>query len=797
MPQNICSYCSTPINPKRDFICKTCGKGFCKVHVGSTTKYKCTKCGTIHSRNVALKFDEHCPVIISSTCPKCKSQLRLDRFLSGQHFLVCDNCGWDSFRSHANMIVFSSKSVVLREAMAKGLVQQPRTCDGKLKEIPGKKFCPNCLVHYIKDRTTMTFKEIGEIIEMNENDVHALMQSYLRGRLITGIIDRGRKTFTYVDPGFRKRISDQIRTDGIVSVKGIALNLNVDLEIVRSIIYDIIRMYRIKGSFSNNKEKYYSKNYIKSEIMEEIEKNGFLSILDFANRFDLKQKLIKEYMTDSLKTKEIDGFFAAKGMQVYTHDHLKKLILDFALRNRKFSLERVANQFQITIELSRSILHELVKEGKLRGLFTQNREYVIEDQLKEEIEKIVWAYRNIKLSELAKRLFITEYTVEEILAHLIADGNINGYIDMVTREFKLETVTAPPVLKAINSEVISTSQTENLLKETEKLIEVVREYDFIGGQVHFKFAVRNNSPTAIIDVKVILDYPDSFNATEEIKTIPVIEPKSSRGIDFYLEPTTCGRSHIGATVIYKDYTGLKHTIHVRKKEVWIKCPLVVSTLDTIDDVRVAIESMPSDARSFLISDFDVRLAYHAGFKAISRFDARCVSAPNRIETEHFEAEAYFATKAKHGGRIVIRLFVSEKNQSMEIRVWCVDAGQLTGLLAKIIEYLFEEINMIRKIKAESKDKTIDLMAIAQGITVLSDYVMLQWKYGEIVAKLEDIRARLERFMQNDDTLAEMDLWIARLKEFDEEDNITSELSDKLAIDIERWHDKIQRSVSKS
>ncbi|GAH71040.1 unnamed protein product, partial [marine sediment metagenome] len=58
-----------------------------------------------------------------------------------------------------------------------------------------------------------------------------------------------------------------------------------------------------------------------------------------------------------------------------------------------------------------------------------------------------------------------------------------------------------------------------------------------------------------------------------------------------------------------------------------------------------------------------------------------------------------------------------------MRVWCGNPGQLTGFLAKIIEILFEEINIIRKIKSEEREKTIDVMAITQNLAEVSDYCM--------------------------------------------------------------------------
>jgi len=131
---------------------------------------------------------------------------------------------------------------------------------------------------------------------------------------------------------------------------------------------------------------------------------------------------------------------------------------------------------------------------------------------------------------------------------------------------------------------------------------------------------------------------------------------------------------------------------------------------------------------------------------------------------------------------------------MEMRVWCAEAGQLTGLLAKIIEYLFQEINIIRKIKSDSREKTIDMMACASGITVLSGYVMLQWKHGDICNKLEDLVARVSRVLKVDEILGEMKAWLDKLREHDEDTNLSKELSEELAPVVEKWNEAIKRKV---
>lgn len=328
-------------------------------------------------------------------------------------------------------------------------------------------------------------------------------------------------------------------------------------------------------------------------------------------------------------------------------------------------------------------------------------------------------------------------------------------------------------------------------------VEVLREYDFIGGQLHMKIVVKNKSSMTINSVKVILDAPSSYNVKSPLINIPVIEANNSRGVDFYLEPKECGTSSIGGDVLYKTASGEKVTVHIRKKEVQIKCPLVVSCLSTIEDIQISIQDLPDDARAFLIADLDPRLAFRAAVRTIKRFEVSIVTSHEGKDAKgDYEAEAWFCSEAKvGGGRIITRIYVSETNQSLEVRVWTAHSGQLTGFLAKVIELLFEEINIIRKIKSDEREKTIDIMAITQNLAEISDYCMLRWKAQNIRTKLHDTFVRVRKIIgEKEAVLGRMEFWLTQLNKYGKDDKISEEDGDKLLNDTENFRNVIARSI---
>jgi hypothetical protein len=524
-------------------------------------------------------------------------------------------------------------------------------------------------------------------------------------------------------------------------------------------------------------------------LISKIKKKGRLSLKGLASEFDLPTELVKSFCVNLMRTKAVNSYFADRGNEVITSSQIYKEIKAYAKDTGLFELNKLATKLKIAVELARKSLHELIKSGRIKGIFTQRREFMTFKHLESKIKDLARAYRTMPLRELSNRLGVTESSIEENLATIIARGDIDGYIDMSKRTFVAYSVPM--------GEKPSTKPKKPTPSGGGK-VEVVREYDFVGGQLHMKIAVRNKSDMAINSVKVILDAPSSYNVKNPLINIPVIEANNSRGVDFYLEPKECGKSSIGGDVIYKTASGVKSTVHIRKKEVQIKCPLVVSCLSTIEDVQLSIQDLPNDARAFLVADLDPRLAFRAAVRTLKRFEVSTVTSHEGKDAKgKYEAESWHCSEAKvGGGRIITRIYVSESNQSLEVRVWCGNPGQLTGFLAKIIELLFEEINIIRKIKSEEREKTIDVMAITQNLAEVSDYCMLRWKAQNIRNKLHDTFVRVRKVVgdKNEAILGRLEFWLTQLNKYGKDDKISEEDADKLVNDVENFKAIIARSI---
>ncbi len=102
---------------------------------------------------------------------------------------------------------------------------------------------------------------------------------------------------------------------------------------------------------------------------------------------------------------------------------------------------------------------------------------------------------------------------------------------------------------------------------------------------------------------------------------------------------------------------------------------------------------------------------------------------------------------------------------------------------------------MRKIKAEERNKTVDVMAVTRGLVELLDICQLRYKASSAKFKLEDIHIRLARVTCNcDDYQLKIDDWLKKLDAYDNDANLTDEDADNLAKDVELIQQFIEAQV---
>ena len=109
--------------------------------------------------------------------------------------------------------------------------------------------------------------------------------------------------------------------------------------------------------------------------------------------------------------------------------------------------------------------------------------------------------------------------------------------------------------------------------------------------------------------------------------------------------------------------------------------------------------------------------------------------------------------------------------------------------------LFEQIEIIRHIKSEEREKTLDVMAITQNLAEVSDYCSLRWKAQNIRTKLHDTFIRLRKIIGDESpVLGRIEFWLATLNKYEKDDSISEKEADKLINDVENFKNVLRRKL---
>jgi hypothetical protein len=103
-----------------------------------------------------------------------------------------------------------------------------------------------------------------------------------------------------------------------------------------------------------------------------------------------------------------------------------------------------------------------------------------------------------------------------------------------------------------------------------------------------------------------------------------------------------------------------------------------------------------------------------------------------------------------------------------------------------VELLFVEIHLVRKIRAEERQNTLDAMSITQNLMEVADMCMLGYKASSCRLKLEDTEGRIKRILgENAPTIERVHYWVERLSGYQDEDPISEEDGTALANEIDK------------
>jgi predicted transcriptional regulator len=273
----------------------------------------------------------------------------------------------------------------------------------------------------------------------------------------------------------------------------------------------------------------------------------------------------------------------------------------------------------------------------------------------------------------------------------------------------------------------------------EALVEIKRAFDYIGGMIRFKVAVRNLTEMAIHNIVVSLNASTQFVSDIKHQEVANLPPNTTRGLDFILTPITCGRSKIFGSVTFEDAFGAAHSIPIAHKEISIKCPLVQPKTATQTDVDEWIKNLKRGTSSVNYHHISDTEAFRIGREQVSALDL------NEIIVNTEENWGIYSGEIKvSGDDMVIKIGIS--NSLIVLDVWAPDLKQTTGFLAYISNLINLALETTSKIAQKTTDIGQKIACLFEAGAILDKTLTLCENLGavsEVSTCLFDIRRLLD------------------------------------------------------
>jgi len=249
--------------------------------------------------------------------------------------------------------------------------------------------------------------------------------------------------------------------------------------------------------------------------------------------------------------------------------------------------------------------------------------------------------------------------------------------------------------------------------QRESMVSIIREYEFIGGQVRFKVGLINNTRNPLTNFKITFDIPDAlkwfmhepkYERKGDSIHIPKLGVKEKKAVSLYLEPINCMTSSINATVGFFDAKDRPQAVIMKPKKISITCPLFFTEKEA-NLARVKRLHKTLNHRDMkilpIINIEKIALIYNSAIDMLGKYDIKLIYKDFSEQEDFGEAWFYGITKVKKN-KIVTNLILDGENHILELEVSGDSEEQITAFLAEIGEKIREQLIQLNIITENDK-----------------------------------------------------------------------------------------------
>jgi hypothetical protein len=306
---------------------------------------------------------------------------------------------------------------------------------------------------------------------------------------------------------------------------------------IEFLINDLVNLGAIHGQIitTEGTTRFISVNLIANLLLEQLEKEGKVTILTYSRKKGISGDQIREAIRMLIDNKKVQGTYTFNGAIFYTENKLMKEILNIIKISdvNSIGLSSLAKDFMISKDIINSILNKLINTDQINGYISENTLFLKsyeEERLRDIYEKYSDALNLIHLLVIHKEsgiaIFSGSYTTDVIDPVLVS-----GFLQAITsfgseisgskgpfrllhyKDFKISVQEGENILAALILKADPSQRLLEILKHFIRFFEAnYRDYleAFKGGVDPFKTA------DALVDdfFEISLSFPHEIQEKE-------------------------------------------------------------------------------------------------------------------------------------------------------------------------------------------------------------------------------------------------------------------------------------------
>ncbi len=349
------------------------------------------------------------------------------------------------------------------------------------------------------------------------------------------------------------------------------------------------------------------------------------------------------------------------------------------------------------------------------------KNYIIKT-IKNTILNLAIKYSRLQINEIAEKCdFISEELIIEVVLDMINNNEIYAeYFSSNQAVVFNQTANIKEIDSLMEKFKIRREKKEY---SEESFLSIIRDFDFIGGQIRFKIGLKNNTNFSLTNLKITFNIPDalkwilhepSYSRSGDSILIPKLGANEKKAISFYLEPINCMESPVNATVSFFDARDKPHAVTMKPKMVSITCPIFFTEVDAnlarVKSLRRKLSH--HDKKLFPIIKTEESLSIFSSIISVmKKFDIKLTFKDFSEEDRFGEAWFYGITKVKKN-QIVIYVLLDGTDKKVEIEVSGNDESQITAFLTEIGDHTRKQLiqNKIIDVEDDFYDMRVSVLS---------------------------------------------------------------------------------------